>query len=365
MEQSPFGKIFVVDERGIRHLRFDQWQGDDQSTMNLTDPTATPMEYIRFASLLGTGFGISSPSRVLAVGLGGGGFVAAIHNAMQNASVEAVEIDPTVVRVAREYFGLGRLEMNPNSRLHMFIDDGNAYLERQGAAVYDSIFVDCYIAGVPSDQSDIPEHIISDSFFQVLRSRLRPLGLAAINVAENDNSAELAIVRRFSQAFYKLRLPSVRSNSDSCDGDSTHGPLSAPGRQRLGRVLTAMRAAEHSNGGDWPAKLLRMLVDEDETFAAESLVGWLGARLKPFYGTAFTLGWTSEEAAAGLADTDSATLCGYLTADDLERILLAASDAGQYVDSDPVTAGHHAERATGCLAFLTPESTNLLLVGQA
>lgn len=373
MEESAFGKIFVVDEGSTRHLRFDQWRGDDQSTVNLTDATATPMEYIRFASLLGTAFGASTPSRALAVGLGGGGFVTTVHTALPNAVVEAVEVDATVVRVAREYFGLRRLEEVPNSRVHLVVDDGGAYLERQGEAAFDSIFVDCYVAGVPSDRSDIPEHIVSDNFFQQLRSRLRPLGLAAINVAEEDAGAEMAIVSRFSQAFSNAPLSSVSGNSDSCNGGSTSRPLSAWGRARLGRVLTAMQAADGSNGWNWAATLARTLADDADSLDSESsaetpgLVAWLAGRLKPFAGSALELGWTSHEVQAA-AEVDSLTLCGHLTALELERILSVAHSC-DYDKSETrpysVTAGQLARRATGCLAFLTPDSANLLLVGQS
>lgn len=369
MEESAFGKIFVVDEGSTRHLRFDQWRGDDQSTMNLTDPNATPMEYIRFASLLGTAFGVSPPSRALAVGLGGGGFVTTMHTAVPNAIVEAVDVDATVVHVAREHFGLRRLETDPNSRVQLIVDDGSAYLERQGPAVFDSIFVDCYVAGVPSDRSDIPEHIISDTFFQLLHSRLRVLGMAVINVAENDADAEMVIVSRFSQAFRNPQLLPVPSNSDSCSGVGISKPLSTWGRARLGHVLTAMRAADGSNGWNWAADLARMLVDGDDPKpSAEDhtpgLVAWLGTRLKPFAGSGVELGWTGhgEQAAA---DSDSLTLCGYLTAEELERILLVEDNEQSETSSCSVSARRRAGRATGCLALLTPESTNLLLVGQA
>jgi hypothetical protein len=330
------------------------------------------MEYIRFASLLGTAFGASTPSRALAVGLGGGGFVTTVHTALPNAVVEAVEVDATVVRVAREYFGLRRLEEVPNSRVHLVVDDGGAYLERQGEAAFDSIFVDCYVAGVPSDRSDIPEHIVSDNFFQQLRSRLRPLGLAAINVAEEDAGAEMAIVSRFSQAFSNAPLSSVSGNSDSCNGGSTSRPLSAWGRARLGRVLTAMQAADGSNGWNWAATLARALADDADSLDSESsaetpgLVAWLAGRLKPFAGSALELGWTSHEVQAA-AEADSLTLCGHLTAVELERILSVADSCHDKSETRPysVTAGQLARRATGCLAFLTPDSANLLLVGQS
>eukprot|EP01043_Picozoa_sp_COSAG02_P022295 COSAG02_NODE_1155_length_14189_cov_8.424060_7_plen_471_part_00 len=369
MEESAFGKIFVVDEGNARHLRFDQWRGDDQSTMNLTDLDATPMEYIRFASLLGTAFGISPPSRVLAVGLGGGGFVTTIHTAVPNAVVEAVDVDATVVHVAREHFGLRRFEADPNSRVQLNVDDGSAYLKRQGAAVFDSIFVDCYVAGVPSDRSDIPEHIISDTFFELLRSRLRLLGMAVINVAENDADVEMGIVSRFSQAFGTPPLSPVPSNVDSCSSVGTSKPLSTWGRARLGHVLTAMRAADGSNGWNWAADLARTFVDDDGPEPSTEdqtpgLVAWLGARLKPFAGTGVELGWTSHKGQA-IADSDSLPLCGYLTAEELERILLVEDNEQSETSSCSVSALLRAGRATGCLALLTPESTNLLLVGQA
>jgi spermidine synthase len=418
MEESDFGRIFVVDEGSERHLRFDQWQGDDQSTVDLADPSATPMEYIRFASLLGTAFGRPSPARALAVGLGGGGFVATAHAALPNATVEAVDVDATVVRVAREYFGLARLEALPSPRLRLAVDDGGAYLERQQSASIDCIFVDCYIAGVPSDHSDIPQHIVSDGFFQLLRSRLRPAGLAVINIAENDATAEMAIVSRFSQAFSNVLLPAAAAatvRGGSGGGGESHQiqlheqvitrPLSEWARARLVRVLAAMRDADSASGAGWADTLAAVLTGDDGSrpaavaeaeVEARALVVWLGARLQPFYGTAVALGWSSREEIAtidqsdrhqpGHASHDSARqaaaedsaadgLCGYLTAAALERILEDSSSTsirrpGSCTETRDAAAAGDQQTAdgrvtTGCLALLTPESTNLLLVGQA
>ena len=57
------------------------------------------------------------------------------------------------------------------------------------------------------------------------------------------------------------------------------------------------------------------------------------------------------------AGDDSDSLCGYLTAAELERILTE--------DALPGGCAAHVRVSTSCVALLTPQSSNLLLVGQA
>ena len=359
MEQSALGWVFVVDEGGMRHLRFDQWEGDDQSSVATPlNPRATPMEYIRFASLLGTGFGPPSPARVLAIGLGGGGFVSLAHAALPSAVVEAVELDEVVVRVAREHFGLRQAEAAPGHRLRISVGDGAAFLEQRPRETYDSIFVDCYQAGVPSDRSDIPSHIVSRAFFALLRAKLRPGGLAVLNVAEDDPALELAMVANFSVAF-----------ADETKAAPRAPPLQQWQRRRLVRLLAAMKAADASPDSAavhaWADTLAEMLAEGDASGAGDEdrrwagLLAWLASRLAPFRGSSATLSRVAVQAKPQAEQTGE-PVCYYLNAAELERVLEAEEPAGQKEQEgcDLPTS----ER--GCLALLTPNSGNLLLVGQ-
>jgi len=101
---SPFGRVLVVDEGDLRHLRFGGVTGADQSTISPSDPGAAPMECIRHA-LVGLAL-VSQVRRALLIGMGGGTFSTLLQRAFPRARVDAVEINPVVVEAAKRHFGV-------------------------------------------------------------------------------------------------------------------------------------------------------------------------------------------------------------------------------------------------------------------
>ena len=65
----------------------------------------------------------SELDNVLAIGLGGGALCSYLHVKFQELQIEAVEIDPTVIEIAKRYFGL---TTGPNLKVHCA--DGIAYI---------------------------------------------------------------------------------------------------------------------------------------------------------------------------------------------------------------------------------------------
>lgn len=74
-----------------------------------------------------------SARRVLLIG--GGGF-AYPHFFLKNypeKSIDVIELSPTIVEIAREYFGLRALEAQYPDRLRVIVGDGHRYLEKLSA----------------------------------------------------------------------------------------------------------------------------------------------------------------------------------------------------------------------------------------
>lgn len=72
-----------------------------------------------------------NPVSVLLVGLGGGALAQFLRDFVPNVTVEAVELDPTVLEVATEWFGF-----RPDDRLTVTIGDGLeriSALEKEGS----------------------------------------------------------------------------------------------------------------------------------------------------------------------------------------------------------------------------------------
>lgn len=159
--QSPYAEIRVVDHRGLRYLLID---GGAHTIVRPGTPESHH-PYVHVAELATELF--PRPGRMLLVGLGGGAAARVFtHDGWQ---VEAVEIDPQVVRTARDYFDLSPAAMT----IHVL--DGRRFLA-QTPTRYDVIFLDAF------GSSAIPFHLVTREAFALARSRLAPGGVLVLNV---------------------------------------------------------------------------------------------------------------------------------------------------------------------------------------
>jgi hypothetical protein len=132
---------------------------------------------------------------VLALGMGGGASVRAVQAADPQAEVDAVEIDPVVVRVAADQFGI---QPGPGLRIH--VGDARRFLAASGDT-YDVIQMDLFRGG-----PDIPSHLATREFFELARRRLNPEGILMLNVFDIAPGHPLlaCIATTLSQSFPAL-----------------------------------------------------------------------------------------------------------------------------------------------------------------
>jgi len=166
--ESVYNDIFVVKDANVLRMTF-QWKGwyFQQSEVNLADPDDLPMLYARAMSIAA----IHPPEikRVLVLGLGAGSIPVYLSRFLPDAQIDAVELDPGVIDVAKKYFGLRETE-----RFRLIEGDGRVYLNRHSEP-YDLIYVDAFTG------SYIPFHLMTKEFYQLVRNRLAPHGVAAFN----------------------------------------------------------------------------------------------------------------------------------------------------------------------------------------
>jgi len=186
--RSAFGRVLVVDEGDRRHLRFGSPDSGNQGTISLSDPKAVPMEYIRF-TLLGMLLA-PKPERVLMIGLGAGTFTTLLRQHYPALWMDAVEIDPVVVQAAKAWFGV-----EEDGRFRIHVDDGAAFIE-QTPLFYDLIILDAHTG------KSTPQHLASRKFFEAVRSKLTPGGVAVLNVWD-EGHREGVIENRFRDTFSK------------------------------------------------------------------------------------------------------------------------------------------------------------------
>ncbi|MFC1743768.1 spermidine synthase [Candidatus Riflebacteria bacterium] len=88
---------------------------------------------------------------------------------IKNLEIDGVEIDPDIYKVAKKYFQLNEKYMN------VHIMDGRIFALKTKKK-YDFIFCDAY------KQPYIPFHLTTREYFKLLKNRLKPGGIIAINV---------------------------------------------------------------------------------------------------------------------------------------------------------------------------------------
>ncbi len=161
VEQSAYAEIRVLERDGSRYLLIDG------GTHTIVDPAtwASSFPYVAVMDLTRDFF--AQPGRMLLVGLGGGTLVK--NFARAGWQVDAVEIDPVITRIARQYFGLADAE----GRIYHV--DGRRYLTARADA-YDVIIMDAF------GSSSIPFHLVTQESFGLIAARLNPGGVFAINV---------------------------------------------------------------------------------------------------------------------------------------------------------------------------------------
>lgn len=161
VRQSAYAEIRVVEHRGMRHLLVDGGVHTrvDPETNRSLHPYVAAVDVLKCL--------FDEPGSVLLLGLGGGSI--AKSWAADGWDVDAVEIDATVARVAREFFGL----RDDECRVHLA--DARRFLARTDRK-WDVIVVDVY------GSSSIPFHLATREAFELMASRLAPGGVLAMNL---------------------------------------------------------------------------------------------------------------------------------------------------------------------------------------
>ncbi len=176
--QTSYQELRVADDDEVRTLYLD---GVPHSAMDLTNPTRYVFEYTRYFHL--PLLFQDDVNRVLFVG--GGGFSGPKRFLAEyaNVTVDVVEIDPAVVRVAREYFAVPE-----SDRLGIHVEDGRVFLA-DTTDTYDVIVLDAYRA------DRVPYHLTTVEFMELAADRLDDDGVLVANVISARRGSEAAFYR--------------------------------------------------------------------------------------------------------------------------------------------------------------------------
>jgi spermidine synthase len=161
IEQSPYAEIRVVEDDLYRYLLIDG------GTHTIVDPDTweTFFPYAAVADIPREFF--DRPGDMLLIGLGGGSVVKNYHKA--GWEVTGIEIDPTVIDMAYEYFGLEASEGE------IICQDGRQFLLGTQEK-YEIIVMDAF------GSSSIPFHLATKESFGLIAEHLEEDGILTINL---------------------------------------------------------------------------------------------------------------------------------------------------------------------------------------
>ena len=161
---TRYHRLTVTEEDRLRVLRFER---NPQSSMFIDDPFETDIEYIGY---LHTALAVKpDATRTLAIGLGGGSVVKRMWRDYPDMPIDAVELDPAVLQVAKRYFALPEDE-----RIRVTIGDGRRFLEKSDDS-WDIILVDAY------DDYEVPPRLVTEEFMLLAHRHLTDGGVMAYN----------------------------------------------------------------------------------------------------------------------------------------------------------------------------------------
>lgn len=170
---SAHNHIAVEDKDGYRILSFN---GSMETRLLMRNHLQGHFEYTEYFQmpLLWN----PKAKRVLMVGLGGGSTQRAFAHYYPDITVDTVELDPAVSKVAQDYFAV---KVTPKHQIHH--QDGRVFLRRNTQVRYDAIVLDAYTSNRYG--SFIPFHLATKEFFQLAKEDLTPNGVLAYNVIGN------------------------------------------------------------------------------------------------------------------------------------------------------------------------------------
>ena len=175
---SSYHRLFVAQDDRYRWLRADNiWH----TQMDRKDPQGRGLPYSDYVDLAF----LFNPNirRLLVIGLGGGTVPKRFVRDYPSVKVDAVEIDPAVIRIAKSYF-----YVKEGPRLTLHEADGRQFLRRTNQK-WDLILLDAYYADT------VPFFLTTREFFTIAKAHLNPGGVLCNNVIGQAGGPRSAFFR--------------------------------------------------------------------------------------------------------------------------------------------------------------------------
>ena len=256
-ERSLYRNLFITEDGDTRCLTFRKANaGARQTCIQKADPEFLVFPYTRM--MIGALYLKPKPARILVIGLGGGTLPMTLRALAPDAAIDAVEIDPAVVKAARDYFGF-----KDDDKLKVFTEDGRVFVKKaiKASAVYDLVMLDAF------EDDYIPEHLLTREFLSEVKSILAPDGVVAANTFSSsglypyESATYAAVFGRFynlkssNRVIWAQQGPLTSTVTLQENAKSLQIPFEKRGI-KSGHIFTML-----STDQDWPSQT-RVLTDQ-------------------------------------------------------------------------------------------------------
>jgi predicted membrane-bound spermidine synthase len=165
-KDTLYHHIRVTENGDVRELHFDN---SNQSAIYKSRPLDSPYPFLEPLQL-GRVF-VPDARDILVIGLGAGVAAHRYLVDLPKARVDAAEIDPEVIDVARRFFYFPPT----HPRLRVAAEDGRRFLEKSDRR-YDIIVLDAYY------KDSVPFHLATSEFYALCQQKLTANGVLVVNV---------------------------------------------------------------------------------------------------------------------------------------------------------------------------------------
>ncbi|TBR08539.1 MAG: hypothetical protein EPO62_06575 [Candidatus Nitrosotenuis sp.] len=187
-KETPYSHLDVIDSKQMRTMYLN---GMLHSRMDPNQPEELVVEYTKYFHM----GEIFNPNFQKVLFIGGGGFSGPKNflATYPNAQIDVVEIDPDIISAAKTYF-----KVNEDPRLRIFNEDARTFLANTDEK-YDVIILDAF------SKYYVPFHLMTQEYFELLKSRLEPNGVVVSNLigtTEGDTSTLVrSVYKTMNQVF--------------------------------------------------------------------------------------------------------------------------------------------------------------------
>ncbi len=207
-KDSLYHRILITEQQkgtpdAVRYLQLDSTY---EGAMRVNDGEVV-MKYQQFWRLPTMKPGLKVDN-ALFIGAGAFGMPEQISRQYPQSTVDVVEIDPAVIEAGRKFF---KLDEFPRVQAHA--SDGRRFLSGSGGRKWDFIFGDAY-----NGMRQIPLHLASKEFFQLVHDHLTPQGIFLMNIisaVEGPRGELLAgMVKTLQEVFPHVEIFAVEHRLD-------------------------------------------------------------------------------------------------------------------------------------------------------